>query len=150
MATKAFDISKELQDVINVIAATPGYHGRPTSPSIMKLIQIEKRVHGSGIVAPPWLGVLERGRGKRTSTTNSDLWRKMYAWMQKNNLFKSRTERGMINEAKSMTWWINKYGNKQFRSKVFIDVYSSAVDRCVVAVEKKYGDMVAKITSDIL
>lgn len=150
MPQHIIDISNELQSLINVIAARPTYYGRPVSQSIIKQMQIEIRPNGAGIIAPFWISVLQYGRGPRKSTTNSELWKRMYGWMEKHNLFRSATERGKINEAKRMTWYINKYGNEHFRSKQFIDVYESAVKQTIANVERKYTEFAFRIASDIL
>jgi hypothetical protein len=136
--------------LINVIASKPTYYGKPVSPAIIKQMQIEIRPNGAGIIAPFWISVLQYGRPPRQSSTDSQLWKRMFAWMDKNNLFKSATERGRINEAKRMTWYLNKYGNKHFRSKQFIDVYESARKQTIANVEKAYTEFAFKITSDIL
>lgn len=143
-------VVNELQSLINIIASKPTYYGKPVSPSIIKQMQIEIRPNGAGIIAPFWISVLQYGRPPRRSTTDSGLWKRMYAWMEKNNLFKSGTERGKINEAKRMTWYLNKYGNQHFRSKTFVDVYESAVKQTVANVERAYTEFTFRITSDIL
>ena len=144
------DIDSELKTLIAAIASARTYSGRPVSSSIMAQIEIETRLNGAGILAPFWLSVLERGRGPRKSTKSSDLWRRIYAWMDKNNLFTAKTERGRENEAKRVTWYMNKHGNQHFRDKQFIDVYTAARKKCIADVEKKYTEFAFKITSDIL
>ena len=119
------DLKPELQELIDNIAKKNMYSGNKISDSIMKMFEIEVRADGAGILVPYWLGVLQRGRGPRKSTKNYNLWQIIYKWMQRRNMFKSGTAKGKINEAKYVTWYINKYGNKQFRNKIFVDIYET-------------------------
>ena len=144
------NLKPALYKLIEEISRARTYSGRPVSPSIIHMLVIEERNDGSGVLAPYWLGVLEHGRGVRKSTVDSGLAKKIYNWMQRHDLFRSRTAEGRIAEARSMTWYINKYGNKQFREKAFIDIYSQARQRCVDEVMKEYELSIATITKDIL
>lgn len=144
------DLTPELVEMIRTITTRPTYNGKPMSKSIAVQIEIETRKNGAGILAPYWLSVLQTGRPPRRSKTDSGLWKRIYSWMQKNNMFRSRTERGRVNEARSMTWYINKYGTEHFRSKQFIDVYESARAKCIRDVEQKYTEFAFNITKQIL
>lgn len=145
------DIRPELEQLKDTIAGATTYGGGQVSGGITKLLVVETREGGGGgILAPPWLSVLERGRGPRRSNTDHGLWKKIYAWMERKNLFRTSTPQGKVNEAKGMTWYINKYGNKQFQTRTFVDVYTTARRTCVEQVIKKYGNEVARITNDIL
>ena len=70
--------------------------------------------------------------------------------MQKRNMFKSSTAKGKINEAKQVTWYINKYGNKQFRNNAFTDIYTKVRTETIEKVNKKFGQQISKITMQIL
>jgi hypothetical protein len=144
------NLKPALHKLVDAIASTNTYSGRKVSHSIIKQLVIEERTDGAGVLAPYWLGVLEHGRGKRKSTTDSGLAAKIYSWMQRHNLFKSTTAAGKIAEAKGVTWYINKYGNKQFRTKAFVDVYSRARKACEAEVMRDYALAVGAITKDII
>lgn len=116
----------------------------------MKMFTVEITELHDGILVPYWLGVLERGRGPRKSNVDTGLYKKIYKWMQKRNMFKSKTPQGKLNEAKQMTYYINKYGNQQFRSKVFVDIYTSVRKQTIEKIEKKFSQQISKITMDIL
>jgi len=135
---------------VRTIGSKNTYYGNKISPSIMALISVEIRPSGGGVIAPYWLGVTEHGRGKRKSTTDSGLASKIYRWMERRKMFKSKTPAGRVSEARSMTWYINKYGNKQFRTKTFIDIYTQARAACIKEVMAEYGLAINKITQDIL
>jgi hypothetical protein len=46
--------------------------------------------------------------------------------------------------------YINKYGNKQFRNKTFIDVYTTVRKETIKKIDKKFSQAISKITMDIL
>jgi len=144
------DLKPELQELIDNIAKKNMYSGNKISDSIMKMFEIEVRDDGAGILVPYWLGVLQRGRGPRKSTKDSGLWRIIYKWMQRRNMFRSGTAKGKINEAKYVTWYINKYGNKQFRNKIFVDIYETERKKTIEKIDKKFGSAIDKITMEVL
>lgn len=144
------NIRPELETLVRTIGTKSTYYGNRIPESVMALIEVEVRESGGGVLAPSWLSVLERGRGKRKSSKSSNLVGKIYAWMAKRNLFKSKTPKGKQNEARAMTWYINKYGNQQFRKKVFVEVFTKAREECVEAVTAKYGEAIARITKQII
>jgi hypothetical protein len=144
------NLKPHLDRFVATIAARTTYSGQPVSASIMKMIEVEIRANGGGVTAPYWLGVLERGRGVRKSTTDSGLRYKIYNWMKRRNMFRSKTTEGQMAEAKSLTWYINKYGNQQFRTKTFIDIYTKAREQTIADVNKEYEIAIGKITFDII
>lgn len=144
------NLTPELAEMIRTITTRPTFNGKPMSRSIASQIEIETRPNGAGVVAPYWLSVLQTGRPPRRSKTDSGLWRRIYAWMHKNGMFNSRTDKGRINEAKAMTWYINKYGTEHFRSREFIDIYETARKKCIRDVEQKYTEFAFTITQSIL
>lgn len=144
------DLKPELEEMIKAISNKNMYSGNKISPSIMALFGVEITELHDGILVPYWLGVLQRGRGPRKSSTDSGLYKKIYRWMEKHNMFKSGTPKGKLNEAKSMTWYINKYGNQQFRNKTFIDVYDSVRKATIEKINKKFADKIGKITFDVI
>ena len=117
--------------------------------SVAKLIEVEIRYNGAGVLAPFWLPVLERGRSPRKNSTDHKLYTKIYDWMAKRNMFKSKTEKGRINEAKSLTWFINKYGTKMYRDGVFKDVYSRETEKAIEKIDKAIQLEAYKITREI-
>lgn len=132
------------------IATRNMYSGNRIPDSIMRLIQVEERANGGGVLAPYWLSVLEHGRGARKSTKDSGLWKRIYAWMDRRGMFRSSTEAGKVNEAKGLTWYINKYGNKQFRNRAFVDIYTQARQQTIAELDKEYSLAIGKITQDII
>jgi len=144
------DLKPELQELIDNIAKKNMYSGNKISDSIMKMFEIEVRDDGAGILVPYWLGVLQRGRGPRKSTKDSGLWRIIYKWMQRRNMFRSGTAKGKINEAKYVTWYINKYGNKQFRNKIFVDIYETERKKTIEKIDKKFSLIIGKITMEVI
>ena len=117
--------------------------------SVAKLIEVEIRDNGAGVLAPFWLPVLERGRAPRKNSTDNKLYTKIYDWMAKRNMFKSKTEKGRINEAKSLTWFINKYGTKMYRDGVFKDIYSRETEKAIEKIDKAIQLEAYKITREI-
>lgn len=143
-------ITERLERMVQEISTRNTYSGGKISSSIIEMLKLEEREDGVGVLAPFWLSVTERGRGPRKSSTDSGLAQKLYRWMAKRNMFKSRTEKGKINEAKGLAWYINKYGNKQFREKAFTDIYTSARESAIKDITEEYGKMAIQITKDIL
>ena len=144
------NLKPDLDAFVQTISTRNTYSQRPVSQSIIRLLEVEIRSNGGGVKAPYWLGVLERGRGRRKSNKDSGLWKRIYAWMERRNMFTSKTGKGKINEAKGMTWYINKYGNEQFRKGVFVDIYTAARKQTIADIQAKYALEIHKITQDIL
>ena len=144
------DLKPELQELIDNIARKNMYSGNKISDSIMRLFEIEVRDDGAGILVPYWISVTQQGRGPRKSTKSSNLWKIIYAWMERHNMFKSGIREGKINEAKNVTWYINKYGNKQFRNKVFVDIYESERKKTIEKIDKKFSLIIGKITMEVI
>jgi hypothetical protein len=144
------DLKPELQELINNISRKNTFYGNKIPDSIMRLFAIEEIDFNAGITVPYWIGVLERGRGPRRSTKDHGLIKIIYNWMQKRGMFRSATAKGKLNEARSLTWYINKYGNVHFRSKIFIDVYESERKKTIEKIDKKFNTAISKITMDVL
>jgi hypothetical protein len=144
------DLKPEMQELINNISQKNTYSGNKISESIMRLFQVEETDRNCGVLVPFWISVTQKGRGPRRSSTNYNLWKRMFRWMEKNNMFKSATTEGRISEAKSVTWYINKYGNKQFRNKVFIDIYETERKKTIEKIDKKFSQAISKITMDVI
>jgi hypothetical protein len=144
------DLRPELTEMIKLIGDRNSYSGNKISDSIMKMFTVEITELHDGILVPYWLGVLERGRGPRKSNVDTGLYKRIFKWMEKHNMFKSQTAKGKLNEAKQMTYYINKYGNQQFRFKVFVDVYTSVRKQTIEKIEKKFSEKIGKITTDVL
>lgn len=144
------DIEPILKEFVANIASKNGYYGNKIPDSIMRLIEIETTEDTQGVLAPYWLPVLEHGRGPRKSNKDSGLVKIIYKWMEKRNMFRSATPEGKFNEARSLTWYINKYGNKHFQSRVFVDVYTTERKKTIEKINAKYGEAITTITMDIL
>ena len=144
------DLRPELESMIKEISNRNTYSGNKISESIMKMFEVEDKELNAGILVPFWLGVLERGRGPRKSTKDHKLYLIIYKWMQKRGMFRTSTPEGKIREAKAVTWYINKFGNKQFRNKTFIDIYTTVRKKTIENIEKKFSNQISKITMDVL
>lgn len=144
------DVKPELENLLKRIANKSMYYGNKVPPSVMRLLEVHETELTCGILAPFWLGVLQRGRGPRRSKKDHGLRFKIYAWMAKRGMFKSDTPAGKMREAKYLTWYINKYGNKQFRNRVFVDIWKTERDRTVKQIYAKYDKMIGQITMDVI
>jgi len=144
------DIIPELQDLIKRIAAKNTFYGNRIPASIMKMFEIEKTDRSAGILVPAWIPVMERGRGPRKSSKDHGLVHKIYAWMERRGMFEATTPEGKLREAKAMTWYINKYGNKHFRSGVFVDVYKTERANTITRVNKRFELAIGKITTNVI
>lgn len=144
------DLKSELEEMIKLISQKNSYSGNKISDSIMKMFTVEITDLHDGILVPYWLGVLERGRGPRKSNKDHGLYKKIYRWMEKHNMFNSTTTEGKLREAKSMTWYINKYGNQQFRNKTFVDVYTTVRKNTIEKINKKFEDKIGKIIMEVI
>jgi hypothetical protein len=140
----------ELEELVKNISTKNTYSGNKISDSIMKMFTVEETKTNSGVLVPYWLGVVEHGRGVRKSNVDSGLAKKIYFWMQRKGMFRSKTEQGKLAEAKAMTWYINHYGNKQFRNKVFVDIFTTERKKTIEKVNEKMDKTLTKITFDIL
>lgn len=143
-------IRPDLEELIKNIAQKNTFYGNRISPSIMDKFIIEERQDGAGILVPYWISVLQKGRGPRRSSKSSGLIKKIYKWMQNKGMFKSATAKGKLAEARFMTMYINKYGNKQFRNKVFLDIYETERKKTIAKIDKKINDAITKITMDVI
>jgi len=146
----ALTIRPELEELIRNISQRNAYGGNRISQSIMDKFEIEETDHSAGILVPFWLPVTERGRGPRKNSKDHGLVYKIYDWMRRRNMFRAVTEEGKMREAKFITWYINKYGNKQFRNKVFVDIYTTERRKTIEKINAKYGIFISKITAEIL
>jgi hypothetical protein len=144
------DLRPELESMIQAISQRNTYSGNKVSDSIIKMFEVEITELHDGVLVPYWLSVLEHGRGPRKSTKDSELWKRIYKWMEKHNKFKSTKPDVRIREAKSVTWYINKYGNQQFRNKAFVDIYTSERKKCIENIDKKFSQHISKITMDVI
>ena len=144
------ELKPDLQELIDNIAKKNMYSGNKIPDSIMKMFEIEVRDDGAGILVPYWIGVLQQGRGPRKSTKSSGLIKVIYRWMAKRGMFRSSTAKGKMAEARFMTMYINKYGNKQFRNKAFVDIYETERKKTIKKIEDKFSLIIGKITMDAI
>jgi hypothetical protein len=146
------NLKPEMAELIAAIATKNMYSGNKIPSSIMEQFTIVEDDLHIGILVPYWLGVLERGRGVRKRNVDHGLWKIIKRWMEKHNKFKSTTAKGRDNEAKRLTWYINKYGNKQFNrgNPIFVDVYTSERKKTIEKIDKKFALEINKITMDVI
>jgi hypothetical protein len=144
------NLKPEMAELIQNISQKNMYSGNKIPKSIMDMFTIVEDDFHCGILVPYWLSVLQEGRGPRKSTKDYGLAKIIYRWMEKHNMFKSQTPKGKINEAKSLTWYIDKYGNKHFRSKTFIDIYKTERQKTIEKIDKKFSETISKITMEVI
>jgi hypothetical protein len=147
---KGIDLKPELEEMVRLISQKNMYGGNKIPDSIMKMFTIDITDFHDGVLVPYWLGVLQRGRGPRKGTKGSGLVNRIYRWMEKRNMFESTTSEGRMNEARSVTWYINKYGNKQFRNKTFVDIYETVRKDTIEKIDDKFGATIHKITMEVI
>ena len=150
MSVVTEDFVPELQDLIKRISTKNLFYGNKIPASIMAMFTIEQTDRSAGITVPYWIPVVERGRGPRKSNKDHGLWKIIYAWMERRNMFQSTTPEGKVREAKAMTWYINKYGNQHFRSGVFIDVYKTERAVTIARINKRMSLAIGKITMNVI
>lgn len=138
------------QRMINRIGQRNTFYGNKVSPTIMRMFEIEVRQNGGGVLVPPWISVLQDGRGPRRGTQKTAFLIHIYKWMEKRGMFRTNTPQGKLGEARFMAMYINKYGNAHFRSKRYIDIYDSEVKKTIEEIDREYSLAIDKITSDII
>jgi len=147
---KGIDLKPELEDLIKNISQKNGYYGNKIPDSIMKMFDVEIREDGAGILVPYWIPVLQKGRGPRRGTKDYGLVKIIYRWMERRGMFLATTPKGKMNEARYLTWYINKYGNVHFRSKTFIDVYESERKKAIERINNKFALTIGNITMEVI
>ena len=144
------DLNPEMKDMIEAIGHKSMFYGNVVPESVMRQFEIEEDDLHIGILVPFWLPVLEKGRGPRKSNRDTELWKRIFAWMGSRNMFRTVTEEGRIREAKFITWYINKYGNKHFRSKQFVDIYTSVRAATIEKINQKFSNKIGEITMEVI
>ena len=146
------DLKPELEEMVRLIGQRPVYRGHKLSDSLAKLMIVEITDFHDGVLVPYWFGVVEKGRGPwlGKNVGNPLLKVRIYNWMQKHNLFKSKTEAGRRGEAFVIARKINKFGNEQFRKHVYIDVYNTVRKETIAKIDKKFGFAINKITMEVI
>jgi hypothetical protein len=146
------DLKPELDEMVRLIGQRPAYRGRKLSDSLAKLMVVEITDLHDGVLVPYWFGVIEKGRGPWLGKNigNPLLKVRIYNWMKKHNLFKSKTESGRKGEAFVIARKINKEGNEQFRKGVYVDVYNTVRAETIKKIDKKFGFAINKITMEVI
>jgi hypothetical protein len=49
-----------------------------------------------------------------------------------------------------LTWYINKYGNQQFRNKIFVDIYETERKKTIEQINNKFSVSISKITMEVI
>ena len=154
------NVSNILNDLVNdMFAKGKSYHGKPLT-SLRPLVEVQGNSGSGRVLVPFWWSTLQHGRGKRETTKTewrnfkgykmSTMQRAIYRWMQKNGRFTAQSDAGRINEAKSVTWYINKHGNKHFQERRYIDIYDTLVNETVNDMTAKVGQQAVKIASELV
>lgn len=144
------EIRPDLEDMLNAISQRSTYYGNKIPESVMRQFEIEVTNQNAGVLVPFWIPVLQKGRGVRKSNKDHGLVHIIFRWMRKRNMFRSTTPKGQFNEARFMTWYINKYGTKHFRSGVFVDIYETERAKTIAKIDAKASYFIDRITMQIL
>jgi hypothetical protein len=144
------DVKPELQEMIQKISLRNMYYGNKIPSSLMAKFEIVEEEFNAGIKVPFWISILQYGRGVRKSNRSSGLIKIIYRWMEKRNMFTSKDAKGKMSEAWVVTRHINKFGTAHFQSKRFVDIYETARKETIEKINKKFGDEIYKITSEVL
>lgn len=126
------------------------FYNKPLSSTLRPLVEVVVTERGAKVEVPFWFPVQQYGRGIRKSNVYQGFDIAIYNWMKKRNMFKSKTTEGQIREAKSVAWYINKYGNKHYRSGRYIDIYDTIVKETTEKVVEMYGNYALKISSEMV
>lgn len=146
------------ENILNrILSESKSYHGHSLT-GLRPLFQVEGGRDSATIYAPYWVDALQRGRGARKSNKTtwsnlngyemSALQLALYRWMEKHNSFRSSTEKGKINDAKSLAFYINKYGTKQYREGKYIDIYDTIIKQAAEQLYEDVGREAVRITSN--
>lgn len=144
------DLKPILKEMLAGISRRTTFYGNPMPPSVMALFEIEEDENHVGVLAPYWIGIFQKGRGPRKGNTDHGLAGKIYKWMEKRGLFRSKTAEGRANEAKSLTWYINKHGNRHFRSGRFIDIYETERQVAIDKIMQRFSLEIGQITKQVI
>lgn len=154
------NVKQILDDLVSdMFAQGKTFYGRPIT-SLRPLVSVEGDQDRGRVLVPYWWGAMQKGRGARKSTqtewTNiggvdvSTFQRAIYNWMQKHGRFTAKTDKGKINEAKGVAWYINKHGNKHYRDGKYIDIYDTLVTKTVDEAVRQVGNEAYRITSELV
>ena len=146
------ELKPELEELIRNISQKNMYSGNKIPESIMRQFEIETTDTSAGILVPYWLSVLEHGRPPRYRTKDHKLYIKIREWMRKHGKLKGQTAEQQDNEAKRLTWYINKYGNKQFNkgNRIFVDIYTAERKKTIEKIDAKFSLAIGKITMEVI
>lgn len=90
-----------------------------------------------------YVGTLERGRGpaKRGGIGNSDFLDNLKQWIQARGLDYGDSPEGLERLAKFLKWYINKNGNKLFRSGQHEDILTTPINEFIDRVFKRVSEV---------
>lgn len=152
-----FNVKESLDKIVDrIFKEGKSFYNEPLSPSIRRLVHVEGDATKGKILVPYWFSVVQYGRGpaKRGSKAGpgklTDFGKAIYAWMDKRNMFTSKTAKGKINEAKGLAWYINKHGTKHYRNGKYIDIYDTIIKESVAMMRKDIRQTALKITSNLV
>ena len=129
-------LTKLKTQIINSLASDGTVLSKSTQD---KMVVYADMFHGY-IEVPFWFPVFQDGRAPRKRTENHQLWKKIYKWMEKKNMFVSSNIKKRIIEAKSLTWYINKHGTKLFRKGGGRDIYTSLIPIIIAKIQEESAD----------
>ena len=95
------------------------------------------------LLGPVYIFTTETGRGPRKSSKPFYFLANLYEYMQKRNMFHSKTEDGKISEARGLRWYINKYGTELYKKGGRKDIFSN------VLTESEINKMVKAVSDNI-
>lgn len=151
------NVKTKLEEIVDrIFKEGKTFYDEPLSPSIRRLVHVEGDATKGKILVPYWFSVVQDGRGpaKRGSRAGkgqlTEFGKAIYAWMDKRNMFNSKTAKGKVNEAKGLAWYINKHGTKHYRNGKYIDIYDTIIKESVAMIRKDIHQAALKITSNLV
>jgi hypothetical protein len=113
-----------------------------TSSSLEVIISAS---HGS-LLGAYYIGALEYGRSPRKNIEDQGMWKNIQKWLMARGLPSSDSN------AKSLTWYINKYGTLQYRLGKPSGIISGVINESVIErLRNELGDKyLIEVHSDIL
>jgi len=90
-----------------------------------------------------YVGTLERGRGpaKGGNSNNTDFLDNLKQWIVSRGLDYGDSPEGLERLAKFLKWYINKNGNKLFRSGQTEDIFSTPINDFIERVSTRLSDL---------
>jgi hypothetical protein len=113
-------------DTIQIIADNMRSNGQVATGDTIAALQKESTPTSLIVKGAPYIMALETGRKPRESTQNSGLASKLERWIVAKGV---NIRRSVEEDARSLAWFINKFGTKLFREGGRKDVITPALSQ---------------------